>query len=230
MLNSVWVEEQRERHNNFLASILPRFGVTSLDELHRRPGAAAASSLREQVAAEHAKFETMVQEWDIKAALGETDYRRIACRDLEEGEVRFEPVICAKSALVSCREDLRLGPLRIKWFAALDDEDRHEYREHLRQHGSPPWRTWMTDAETPDIGLYLTYQPDELRVKVSGDARQLIFVVAHEARHAWQQQEFGTPATRITAQFGGDLEAEKTWSERDADEYAQGVLAAFGHR
>jgi len=226
-----WVQEQLRRHNDYIAAMLPRFGVTSVDELPRhRPGVTAASPLVQQVAAERAKFETMVQEWDIKAALGESDYRHIACRELQEEEVRLNSVLCAKTALVSCREDLRLGPLRIKWFAALDDEDRHEYREHVRQHGSPPWKTWMTDAETPAIGRYLTAEPETLHIKASGSARQLVFVVAHESRHCWQQRVHGAPATRIEAHFDGDYKKEMAWSEADADEYAQGVLAAFGHR
>lgn len=212
-----WVQEQLRLHHEYLAAVRSRIGVT------------ADTPLMRQLAAERATFEATMQEWDAKKALGETDPSRIACRPLQEDEVRFEPALGAKAVLAWVKSELNLGPLRIRWFAHLDAEDKREYRQHLRIHGAPAWQTWHTDAATPALGQYLTSEPEVLHIKASNDARQLVFVVAHEARHAWQQGIYGTPATRRDAYFNGDYVAEMAWSEADANDYAESTLAAFGH-
>jgi len=212
-----WVQAQLNLHREYLATVASRTGV------------AAVSPLVRQLAAERATFTEFAQEQDVKAALGELDPSRLACRPLQEDEVRFEPALGAKAVLAWVKSELNLGPLRLRWFAHLDAEDKREYRQHLRIHGAPAWQTWHTDAATPALGQYLTSEPEVLHVKASSDARQIVFVVSHEARHAWQQGIYGTPATRRDAYFNGDYVAEMAWSEADANDFAESVLAAFGH-
>jgi len=220
MLNSAWIQRQLRLHEEFKRAIGPRLE-------QQRTQAAFGSDLVHQVQAERARFDAFAGEQDIKKALGELDPSKAVYRERDEAEVAFERNRWAKTALVRCSHDLGLGRVRLQWFDDLNAQDPHDYRWHLGRYGAPPWKTWFHDG--PCLGLYSAYQPDVIHIKTSDDPRQLVFVVAHEARHAWQDRQYGMPGVRTAAHFGGNHESEKRWSEEDADAYAQGVLTEFGH-
>lgn len=102
----------------------------------------------------------------------------------------------AQRALVFCQRDLALThSLELHWFAA--------------------------DAKRYTLGMFLRSRPDEIWLSDKLTAANVARTVAHEARHAWQQQTLPADDFRFTAA----PEAYR-WRESDCESYVARAIGA----
>jgi len=132
-------------------------------------------------------------------------------RELSADQVRFAVREVAVMAHRLASEALGLGPVTLRWFALVDDDDRHEKRL-----GAEAFTPWLATAGVG--GFVHSGRTREVWVRATASTRDAFESTVHELRHAWQAKS-DPAAYRERGNRGA--------CEDDATAYAAECLAWF---